>query len=307
MDKAIVTLSDSKYYPLLNELINSIKDNCQGDDIKICVLDAGLTNTQREKIKNKVYKIEKAKWDLNVSSIKALGKEWLKSQVSRAFLPKYFPEFKKLLWIDCDAWVQSKNSIDLYFDACQNGKLAITQSIGPGYKNLAKVKWFFNKYAAIKTQNYKHAKSSGFSEEIARKIAFAPHLNIGVFALENKSECWKIWQKNLKKSLSKGKIFGSEGLAINITTYVDNYDTEFLPIKNNFIASHVLPKYNEKTQRFVEPFKPNDQIGIMHLAGGIWVGGNDMRESKNLKISIKSLDGSSNLRSLRYLKINEQK
>ena len=50
-------------------------------------------------------------------------------------------------------------------------------------------------------------------------------------------------------SLSKGKIFGSEGLAINITTYVDNFETEFLPIKNNFIASHIMPKFNEKSNK----------------------------------------------------------
>ena len=35
--------------------------------------------------------------------------------------------------------------------------------------------------AAVKTQNFKHAIRSGFEKDIARKIAFAPHLNIGVF------------------------------------------------------------------------------------------------------------------------------
>ena len=62
------------------------------------------------------------------------GKEWLKSQVSRAFLPKYFSSYKKYLWIDCDAWVNDWSSIELYFKACENGKLGITQSIGPGYR-----------------------------------------------------------------------------------------------------------------------------------------------------------------------------
>ena len=35
--------------------------------------------------------------------------------------------------------------------------------------------------------------------------------------------------KNLKKTLLKGKIFGSEGLAINIAVYIDNVKTEYLP------------------------------------------------------------------------------
>ena len=61
----------------------------------------------------------------------------------------------------------------------------------------------------------------------ARKLAFAPHINIGVFSLEKNSPCWEIWQENLKKALSSGKIFGSEGLAINMSVYIDNVETEF--------------------------------------------------------------------------------
>ena len=45
-EKAIVTLSDSNYYPLLTELINSIKKYKQSEEIKICILDAGLSSEQ---------------------------------------------------------------------------------------------------------------------------------------------------------------------------------------------------------------------------------------------------------------------
>ena len=156
------------------------------------------------------------------------------------------------------------------FKACENGKLGITQSVGSGYRVLSRVKWLFGKLALIKSQNYKHAKKSGFSEFTARKIAFSPHINIGVFSLEKTSKCWDVWQKNLKKTLSKGKIFGSEGLAINIAVYHDNVDVEFLPLKCNWITSHLLPKFDNQNNTFVEPFLPNEKIGIMHLAAGIW-------------------------------------
>ncbi len=298
--KAIVTLADSNYYEMLTELIESIKKNQRDDDVAICVLDAGLTESQIKDIEKKVYKIKKAEWDIPVSKIKTLGKEWLKSQVSRAFLPNYFPEFNKYLWIDCDAWVNSWNSIDLYFAACEKGKLAITQTMGPGYRIMSKVKWFLGGLALIKSQNYKHARSSGIREKDARKIAFAPHLNIGVFSLEKESVCWEVWQKNLKKTLSKGKVFGSEGLAINLSVYVDDIDTEFLPLNCNWIASNLLPKFDDEKKTFVEPNMPNNEIGIMHLAGGIWISGKDMRLNKNLKINIETLDGLSALKSLRY-------
>ena len=51
--------------------------------------------------------------------LKLKDREWLKSQVSRAFLPKYFPKYEKYLWIDCDAWVNNWESVELYFKACE--------------------------------------------------------------------------------------------------------------------------------------------------------------------------------------------
>jgi hypothetical protein len=300
--KTIVTLADSNYFELLMELIASIKKFPQSKDISICVLDAGLTEEQVKEIEKEVYCVKKAKWDIDVPKYKTLGKEWLKSQVSRAFLPNYFPEFEKYLWIDCDAWVNSWNTIELYFRACEKNRLGITQTMGPGYRVMSKVNWLFGKYAAIKSQNYKHAKLSGLSEKIARKIAFAPHLNIGVFSLEKTSPCWALWQRNLKTTLAGGKIFGSEGLAINISVYLDNAPTEFLPLYCNWIPSNLLPKYDKQKTTFVEPNLPNYEIGIMHLAAGIWSEGNDMRVNKDLKIEIVTLDDEVVLKSLRFNK-----
>jgi len=298
--KAIITLADFNYFEMLQELISSIKNHPQSKEISICVLDAGLTRDQLNVIENKVYKVKKANWDIEVPNYKVLNKEWLKSQVSRAFLPNYFPEFEKFLWIDCDAWVNSWSCIDLYFKACDNDKLGITQTMGPGYKIMAKVNWLIGGLAKIKSQNYKHARSSGIEEEKARKIAFAPHLNIGVFSLSKNSPVWQIWQNNLKKTLSKGKVFGSEGLAINLSVYVDNVETEFLPLNCNWIASNLLPKFDESKNTFVEPYLPNHEIGIMHLAAGIWVNNKDMRLNKDLRIELETLDNKKIFKSLRY-------
>ena len=298
--KAIVTLADSNYFDLLVELINSIKKNDINKDISICVLDAGMTESQLKMINDKVYSIKKANWDIEVPKHKIAGKEWLKSQISRAFIPNYFPDFKKYLWIDCDAWVNDWNTIDLYFKACENGKLGITQTIGPGYRVTSKVNWLFGKLAVIKSQNFKHAVSSKIGMDKARKLAFAPHVNIGVFSLEKNSSCWNTWQKNLETTLKSGKIFGSEGLAINMSIYIDNVVTEFLPLNCNWIASNLLPKFDESNNTFVEPFLPNSKIGIMHLAAGIWDNKKDMRIDSSVKIQIQTLENKTILKSLRF-------
>ena len=296
----IVSLADANYFPLLEELVDSIKRFKESENIAICILDAGLTEDQKNILIKKVDKIKLAEWDIEVPGYKVRGKDWLKSQVSRAFLPRYFPDYEKYLWIDCDAWVNDWKCIKLYFQACDDGKLGITQTMGPGYKITSKVNWLIGKLAIIRSQNFKHAVKSKIGYEKARKLAFAPHINVGVFSLEKNSNGWQTWQDNLKKTLKAGNIFGSEGLAINMSVYIDNLETEFLPLNCNWIASNLLPKYDNQQNTFVEPYLPNYKIGIMHLAAGIWKDGKDMRVDKNVQIEIESLNKEKVIKSLRY-------
>ena len=293
-------MADSNYFELLNELVDSIKSFEKSKDTAICILDAGLSEEQKNELSKKVDEIKSAEWDIDVPAFKVKGKEWLKSQVSRAFLPKYFPSYEKFLWIDCDAWVNDWNSVELYFKACENGKLGITQTLGPGYKIMSKVNWLFGKVAIIKSQNFKHAIKSKVGINKARKLAFAPHINIGVFSLEKNSPGWASWQKNLEQTLKSGNIFGSEGLAINMSVYIDDLETEFLPLNCNWIASNLLPKFDEIKNTFVEPYLPNYEIGIMHLAAGIWDGNKDMRLHKEVKIDIKTIQQKILSKSLRF-------
>ena len=95
-------------------------------------------------------------------------------------------------------------------------------------------------------------------------------------------------------------MYKRQGLAINIAVYHDNVDVEFLPLKCNWIISHLLPKFDNQNNTFVEPFLPNEKIGIMHLAAGIWDGNKDMRLDKNVKIDITTLNGEKMKKSLRF-------
>ena len=68
--RAIITLADSNYFELLDELIDSIKSYKESESISICILDAGLTTDQLEILKKKVFSIKKAKWDIPVPAYK---------------------------------------------------------------------------------------------------------------------------------------------------------------------------------------------------------------------------------------------
>ena len=89
-------------------------------------------------------------------------------------------------------------------------------------------------------------------------------------------------------------------MAINISVYIDEVKTEFLPINCNWIASNLLPKYDEKNETFVEPYLPNQKIGIMHLAAGIWKDNKDMRLDKSIIIEVKNLQNKNISKSLRF-------
>ncbi len=73
--KAIVTLANDKYFSLLQELIASIKSFKESESVSICVLDAGLTEQQVKILKNQIYSIKKAEWDIKVPTYKVMGKE----------------------------------------------------------------------------------------------------------------------------------------------------------------------------------------------------------------------------------------
>ena len=284
----IISLADSNYFELLNELVESIKRFKESENTAICILDAGLSDEQKKQLSQKVDEIKPADWDIEVPEFKVKGKEWLKSQVSRAFLPKYFPGYKKYLCIDADAWINSWSAIELYFKRCKNNKLSIATSADRAYGRVLRAEWVFGSFARVKSQNYKHAKSSGFSEKIAREVALKPHLNIGVFALEANASHWEVWQKNLRAALKSGKIWGSEQIAMNITIYHDGLNVEILPAYCNWTLIDAL-KFDKEKNTLVETYLPNHQIGIVHFAGK----NNDLiRNDKNFISKVRATDGS---------------
>ena len=61
-----------------------------------------------------------------------------------------------------------------------------------------------------------------------------------------------------------------------------------------------LIKYDSKENTFVEPYLPNEKIGIIHLAAGLWKDKKDMRLYKDVKIELDTLEGKKIEKSLRF-------
>jgi len=294
----IISLADANYFELLNELVDSIKRFKDSANTAICILDGGLTDEQKHILTPKVDEIKSSDWDIKISKFKTFGKKWLKSLITRAYLPEYFPNYKKYLWIDADAWVNSWDAVELYFKGCENKKLSISTSADRSYGRVLRAEWFLKSFARIKSQNYKHAKSSGFSEKIAREVALKPHLNAGVFALAFDAPHWEIWRKNLELSLKSGKVFGSDQIALNITIYHDKLPVEILPAYCNWTQTGFFGmKYDQNRDTLVEPYLPNHEIGIVHFAGK---DKDNIRNDKNFLSKIECLNGKIIEKKLRF-------
>ena len=86
----IVSLADANYFPLLEELVDSIKRFKESEKVAICILDAGLTSEQKEKLSKKVDEIKSAEWDIEVSDFKVRGKGMVKKPSVESISSKIF-------------------------------------------------------------------------------------------------------------------------------------------------------------------------------------------------------------------------
>ena len=297
-NKIIVSSADSNYFNLLKELHQSLCDLSILNEYKFAVLDTGLTLDQLSYLKDNSILVKKAIWNVSVPNYKIRGRDHLKTQVARAYLPEYFPNYKIYIWLDADLWINDKNNFMLYEKGAVQNKLTITPQTDRSYIKSANIEWFFGLPKKIKTINYKNI-SRSISKKMARKYAFHATLNAGAFAISSDEKIWHCFQKNINLASKKGRIFGTDQVALALSVYEDNLPTQFLPAYCNWMCEFHLPLYDDKKKLFVEPYLPNESIALIHLAGL-----DDIRKNENILVEIRNLNGQKIKMNLRYLKKN---
>ena len=238
--------------------------------------------------------IKEAIWNTPVPNFKILGRDNLKTQVARAYLPNYFEDYKLYIWLDADMWLNDIKSFNLYEKGAFNNKLTIVPQSDRAYVKNANVEWLFGFPKKIKTINYKNI-SKSISKSLGRKYAFHSTLNAGAFAINDNVNIWKCFQKNIKLAAKKGRIFGTDQVALALSIYEDGLPSEFLPAYCNWMCEFNMPKFDSEKGQFVEPYIPNHPIALVHLAGL-----DDIRLDKNILSDVETLDGLHTKKSLRF-------
>ena len=292
--KIIISSSDSKYFLLVKELYLSLRSQNILNEYDFAVLNTGMNKNQIDYLRDNKIEVKDAIWNTKVPSYKILGRDHLKTQVARAFLPDYFENYKVYIWLDADLWINDLESFLLYEKGALQNNLTITPQSDRAYFNNAKVEWFMNFPLKVKTINFKNIRKS-VSNKLAKKYAFYSTLNAGAFAISDSNEIWKCFQKNINLAAKKGRIFGTDQVALALSVYEDKIPTQFLPSYCNWMCDFHLPIFDEKINKFLEPYLPYHPIGLIHLAGL-----DDIRNDKNVLSNIKNIRGEVIQKSLRF-------
>ena len=293
-NKIIISSSDSKYFFLVKELYLSLMKHNILNEYDFAVLNTGMNKNQIDYLRDNKIKVKDAIWNTKVPSYKILGRDHLKTQVARAFLPDYFENYKVYIWLDADLWINDLESFLLYEKGALQNNLTITPQSDRAYFNNAKVEWFMNFPTKVKTINFKNI-SKSVSKKLAKKYAFYSTLNAGAFAISDSDEIWKCFQKNINLAAKRGRIFGTDQVALALSVHEDKVPTQFLPSYCNWMCEFHLPIFDEKKNKFLEPYLPYHPIGLIHLAGL-----DDIRNDKKVLSNIKNTQGEVIQKSLRF-------
>ena len=263
---AIITGSDKKYFPFLNNLVNSLsKTNCL-DVCDLCILDVENDSDYLKKIANKISKKEKANFSLDIEFKDK--KEWFKLLTERPFMKDYFPGYEKYIWMDADTEVFSIDGINNVLKACQINDLAIAPEINESYvfkNNKFGIKKIFNSFYKISGWSFKNYKKY-FSDDLGENLFFKPLFNNGVFCLNSDSDIWNLWKTEYQNALNKAKTsYGikTDQLSLNKVIYENFNKISILDSTNNWIISK-SEKIKKIQKNFYTPSFPNRKINVLH-------------------------------------------
>ena len=206
-----------------------------------------------------------------------------------------YPGYENYIWMDSDTWINCPKTFQYYIKGAKQSGFAICPQVDRASPKLLDTKWFLNFPIKINSINFKNI-SRSINKNMAKKYAGHYTLNAGCFSYNSKFDGLKIIKKNLSIASKKGRIFGSDQVALALTMFEDKVPFELLPSYCNWICEHTLPKFCNSKNLFVEPYIPNHNIGVMHLAGL-----DEDRSIKEVIHQIKTLDNKIIDKTLRYI------
>jgi len=259
----IVTGADEKYFPLVIELLNSMRANEKSRKISFGVIDAGITASQKEVlIEAHGCIVKEFQPEGNLLKKAIASRPALAVNLAKLWLDQLFPEFETIVFLDADTWVQDWKAIDWLVGGAAHSALAIVPTWSR-YRGRFPIYWFLGLLPMIRTFNLKAAYHAGLKLSILRRVGEQADLNAGVFAVRRDAPHWnrmRYWQEIV---LKRGRPFTSDGLAMALACHIDGCALQLMPEFCNYLGE-VL--YDTNKNALVDVYFPHAPVGIVHFA-----------------------------------------
>jgi len=293
----IVSGGDAKYFPLLEELVMSIRALPEGESQPVALLDGGFTEAQLARCAQLGVLVKDPGWPSEKAKRKAQGREFLKINLAKPCLDQLFPDYDVLMWVDGDTWFQTPEAIEVSTRIAHQKKLAIvTQATRYDTRPTPFRKKLFG-WVELRNILHKNAKRAGMSRKQVWQMAGRPVLNAGVYAIHRDAPHWEIWRSYQNQCIAgRGRLFTSDQLALGLAVYGHELAWEPLPEVCNYMWEWMFDEAANNGQgQLVEALYPHKPVSVVHL-----VSLDEMRDDATVTVPVKTLAGGSVDLSLRY-------
>ena len=288
----IVTGGDARYYPMMAELVASIRALFPAGGPDIAAFDAGLEPGQIAELRAQGVLVKDFVPTAPYLEEPLRKRRVVTMEFAKMWLDQYFPDHETIICIDGDAWVQERSAVEMLYGAAQTGALAIVARGGAYRERSLSVEWLFGFYPRIGSFTYKNAVSAKLPRDIRNKVGISPVLNAGVFAMRREAPHWqrlRYWQERV---LRHGVPFTSGQLSLALVRHIDGMPAELLPTSVNYDRKW---KVNPETGKLVTFFYPYDPVGIVHMSDQ-----KEVRFDPEATVEVPGTDGRSYRINLRF-------
>lgn len=290
--RLLVTGCDARYFPLLQELVASIRRFSETNTLTIACIDGGLTQKQIQFLNQWHITVHSPYIPSGLSTKSFIKRPSLVIGLTKLWLDTIFPEYDTILWLDADTWVQESSALELLFGAAETKTPSLATIPELFLHKPFRLRWLPFDLAQIRSILYKNSTIARLPRAIRHKIGVRPTLNGGIFALSRTAPHWqrlRYWQKIV---LKHGKIFCSDQLSLSLCGHTDSLPVEFLPPGCNYMGPWY---FNSQTGKICEHIYPHAPAGIIHLAGY-----DEMRLNQNVTTPVINEAGEECDMSLRF-------
>lgn len=250
----IITGCDERFYPFMEESLNSLFALHLEQKADIGILDLGLSPTQMDSPRAKGCLIKKPEWTLPVPEHLRIPHEI--GLVARTALRDYFPGYSVYLWFDADAWAQTPDFFNAFVEGAKAKGAAIVRENGTGCRRT----WLYNRWW------YGHMIASygllnGF------RVAFKPAINIGIVALSDTAPHWQAWIDAYRDMIVRRGKTTLDQHAFNAALELNRLPSALIPARYNWICTLSPPRWDAARKLFCEPNSTGKPLSVLHLAG----------------------------------------